>query len=95
MDLAGNIGTAKTYKVTLGKISPAMAITNPVQDITTNQGSILLQGVVADLTITEVVITCDGITYTPAVPAGVFEQLLVFAEEKTYTANCDGNRCRG
>ena len=84
-DFAGNIGTAKRT-VTFDNLSPALAITNPAQDITTKQANILLQGTVADLTITEVTITCDGITYTPTVAAGLFEQQLTFTEENTYTA---------
>jgi len=83
IDLAGNIGTVKRT-VTFDNISPAMAITTPAQDITTNQAGILLKGTVADLTITEVTITCDGITSTPTVSARMFEQQLTFVDEKTY-----------
>ncbi len=82
-DPAGNIGTAKRT-VTFDNINPALAVTNPPQDMTTNQSNILLQGTVADPTITSVAITCDGITSTPTVTTGTFEQPLTFSEEKTY-----------
>ncbi len=82
-DLAGNPSSAKRT-VTHDNVSPALAVTNPAQDITTNQASILLQGTVADLTITMVTITNDGNTYTPAVTNGAFEQSLTFSDEKTY-----------
>jgi hypothetical protein len=83
-DLAGNIGTAKR-SVTFDNINPALAVTNPAQDITTNQAAILIQGTVADLTIATVTITCDGKTFTPAVTTGTFEQQLTFIDAKTYT----------
>ncbi len=83
IDPAGNIGTAKRT-VMFDNINPALAVTNPAQDMTTNQSSILLQGTVADPTITSVTITCDGITSTPTVINGTFERQLTFSEEKTY-----------
>lgn len=82
-DLAGNIGTAKRT-VIVDNISPALAVTYPAQDITTNQSSILLQGTVADLTDLTVSISFDGVVSAATVSTGTFEQQLTFTEEKTY-----------
>lgn len=82
-DQAGNIGTAKRT-VTLDNVNPALAITNPAQDIATNESSITLQGTVADLTGVAVTISFDGTVYAPSVTAGTFQQTLTFTARKTY-----------
>lgn len=81
-DLANNTITGKRT-VTFDNLSPALAVTIPPQDITTNESNVLLQGTVSDLTALTVTVMVDGIEYTPAVTAGMFEQQLTFIDEKT------------
>ncbi len=82
-DLAGNTGTAKRT-VIFDDVNPVLAVTNPAQDITTNQPGILLQGTAADFTGISVTVTFDNVVSAPAVTSGAFEQQLTFTEEKTY-----------
>ena len=83
-DLATNSGTA-SRTVTFDNVGPALAVTNPAQDIATNQSSIMLQGTVNDLlTGATVTISFDGTTYTPVLSSGTFQQTLTFTSEKTY-----------
>jgi len=82
-DLAGNTSAIKRT-VILDNINPMLSISDPVQDIATNQPYIMLQGRVDDITGTAVAITLDGITYTPVVTNGTFQQRLLFSNEKTY-----------
>ncbi len=83
-DLAGNSGTAKRT-VIFDDISPALSITNPAQDILTNQAGILLQGTVSDLTDLIVTLTYDGTESRPTVTNGRFEQQLELTTEQTCT----------
>ena len=67
---------------------PAIAITTPVQDLRTNQSSIVIKGTASDadsLTAVSVTISKDGETFTPAVTNGAYEQAVTFTEEKAYT----------
>jgi flagellar hook assembly protein FlgD len=82
-DIAGNTGTGKRT-VIFDNVNPSLAVTNPAQDIMTNQPGLLLQGTVTDLTDITVAITFDGVASTPTVTAGAFQQQLTFTEEKTY-----------
>ena len=85
-DLAANSSMDKRT-VMLDNINPSLAVTNPAQDITTDQPGILLQGTVSDLTALTVTIAMDSATYTPAVTSGAFEQQLTFTSAKTYAAS--------
>ena len=83
-DQAGNTATAKRT-VVYDDQSPSLAITDPTQDISTNQQSITLKGTVSDaLTAVTVTITKDGEVYTPTLTNGAFEQIISFTTEKTY-----------
>jgi len=79
------INTSTTVRtVMFDNISPALAITSPGQDITTNQTNTLLQGTVSDILIATVLVSDGTNTFTPAVTNGVFQQTLTFSDEKTY-----------
>jgi prenyltransferase beta subunit len=83
-DLAGNANTQKR-SVIYDDQAPSLAITEPAQDIRTNQASLLLQGSVADAyTAVTVSIDVDGQTFAPEVIDGHFEQQLVLSAEKSY-----------
>jgi hypothetical protein len=82
-DAAGKFGTVKRT-VILDNINPALAVTNPAQDITIHQTSITLRGTVSNLTAATVTVTVDGVVYTPQVTNGEFQQYIAFTAEKTY-----------
>ncbi len=64
---------------------PSLAITDPKQDIRTNQANIILKGTVSDpYTAVKIAISMDGQTYTPLVTNGNFEQQLMVTQEKNY-----------
>ena len=78
-DVAGNVVTATAKRtITFDGSAPALAITNPNQDITTALSSITLSGTVSDQSVVTVTITHNGQTYTPAVTSGAFSQQLSF-----------------
>ena len=62
---------------------PALAITYPAQDITTDLAILTMQGTVSD-TLTTVSITQDGKTFTPPVTNGAFRQELTLSTFKQY-----------
>jgi len=83
-DQAGNPANDKRT-VIFDDRKPSLAITDPGQDLRTNQGSITVKGTVTDaLTQPIVTITMGMDTFTPQVTNGAFEQTVSFAEEKTY-----------
>ncbi|WP_041245589.1 CARDB domain-containing protein [Geotalea uraniireducens] len=83
-DQAGNPANDKRT-VIFDDQKPSLAITDPGQDLRTNQGSITVKGTVTDaLTQPTVTITMGMDTFTPQVTNGAFEQAVSFAEEKTY-----------
>ncbi len=82
-DLATNQSTLKRT-VTSDDQNPSLSITEPAQDIRTNQESILLKGETTDITAITITVTKDQETYTPAVVNGQFEQLLTLTDEKMY-----------
>ena len=85
-DLAGNTATAKRT-VTYGSSNSSLtlSVTNPSQDITTSNSSLVLKGKVSDgeqhVALT---ISMNGKTYTPKVDDGVFQQRLTFSTPKLY-----------
>jgi hypothetical protein len=83
-DPAGNTSSAKrtiTYEVA----QVSVAVTSPEQDITTSNSSLTLKGTVADGVGTPTIsITIDGITYSPAIKNGRFQQRLTFDTAKQY-----------
>jgi hypothetical protein len=83
-DLAGNTTNA-ARTLTYDNTNPSLAITNPGQDITTAQSSLIITGTVSD-TITSVVVTIslNGQTLSPTVTNGTFSQLLTFPGEGTW-----------
>lgn len=84
IDLAGNSSSLKRT-VIYDDQKPSLAVTVPAQDIRTNKADLTIVGTVSDpYTAVTVSITVDGITYTPAVVDGQFEQPLTFSEEKNY-----------
>ncbi len=82
-DLAGNTSTAKRT-VTFDDRNPSLSVTEPAQDIKTNQSNVIIKGEVADLTVVTATVTMDGNIYTPAIADGKFQQALAFNIEKTY-----------
>ncbi|KAF0215597.1 MAG: hypothetical protein FD174_4045, partial [Geobacteraceae bacterium] len=83
-DLAQNESSAKRT-VTYDAQAPNLAITEPAQDITTTQGSILLKGAVSDaLSAVTVTIATNDQTFTPPVTDGMFEQTILLPEAKSY-----------
>ena len=83
-DLAGNRGSQKRT-VIFDDQKPSLAVTEPNQDIKTNQGSLAIKGTVFDaLTAVNVTISKDGDTFVPPVVNGTFEQTVTFREEKAY-----------
>ena len=83
-DLAGNT-SAQKRTVVYDDQKPSLAITDPPQDIRTNQSVLVLRGTVSDLyTQVGVIATMDGKSYTPQVVDGAFEQQLSFTQEKSY-----------
>jgi hypothetical protein len=82
-DLAGNTSTVKRT-VTFDNQNPSLSVTDPNQDIQTNQSTVVITGQVADITAVTVTVTMDGNVYTPAVTSGQFQQSVTFTEEKTY-----------
>ena len=83
-DLAGNQSSLKRTVVFDDQV-PSLAVTVPNQDIRTNQSSMTIKGTVYDaLTAVDVTISKDKEIFAPPVIDGTFEQVVNFAEEKTY-----------
>lgn len=83
-DGAGNTSSQKRT-VIFDDQKPALAITFPAQDIRTNKSDITITGTVSDpYTAVTVSILIEGMTYTPAVVNGQFEQQITFTTEKSY-----------
>ena len=83
-DLALNTATEKRT-VTYDNLAPCLSVTEPPQDISTDQAAMTIQGEVSDLTITTVTISIDGGTpETLTVTDGLFEKTVNFTQEKTY-----------
>ena len=81
---AKNISSVKRT-VTFNATKPALAITVPAQDITTDQSALTIQGTVSDsLSTVTVSIVVDGQTFTPTVTNGGFQQLVSFPTVKQY-----------
>jgi len=84
VDLAGNRSTVKRTVIYDDK-QPSLAVTDPGQDIRTNQGSIAIKGTAGDeLTAVTITVTMDGQSFTPALANGSFEQTVSFGTEKSY-----------
>lgn len=82
-DLAGNTSTVKRT-VTFDDQNPSLSVTNPAQDIKTNQAEMTIRGEAGgDLTAVTVTITIDENIYVPVITGGHFEQPVIFTEEKT------------
>lgn len=84
-DQAGNVGTAKRT-VVYDTTSPTIQISDPAQDMVTNQASYLVQGTAGDsLTTTTVAITVDaGQPAAVALATGAFSYSVPFAANKSY-----------
>jgi hypothetical protein len=83
-DLADNTSTQKRT-VVYDNQTPSVAMAVPVQDIRTNQSTLLLKGTASDPHTSVVIsIVMDGQIFTPPVVAGQFEQLVSFNSEKSY-----------
>jgi len=86
-DQAGNSATEKrTITSDTGK--PTLAVTEPPQDMTSTQPTLMLSGMVSDnsspVTVT---ITMDGLVFTPQVLNGAFQEQLTFSTAKEYAIN--------
>jgi len=84
-DQAGN-STSIKRSITCDPTSPALAVTNPSQDITTTQGSIIIGGTVTDAYSSAVInISANGQTYAPTVAQdGSFSQTIGLPTATTY-----------
>ena len=81
-DLAGNASNTSTRSVAYDNTTPSLAVTNPIQDITTAQGSLTVTGTVSDtITAASVTISFNGQTMAQTVINGTFSQLLTFPTE--------------
>jgi hypothetical protein len=83
-DSAGNTSTAKRT-VIFDDQNPSLSVTDPPQDIKTNQADMIIKGEAGDdLTAVIVTVTMDNNIYTPAVTNGQFGQPVTFTDKKTY-----------
>jgi len=84
-DQAGNVTSAKR-SVTSDTTAPTLAVTNPAQDCTTTQGSIVIIGSVTGAESGSVLsITVDGQLYAPALASdGSFTQTISLPANKNY-----------
>lgn len=80
-DPAGNVTTMKRT-VTYDNQKPTLAVVEPIQDVLTSKGSILVKGSVAD-NLAGVTVTVDDLPVTVGTD-GVFEKLIEFSEQKSY-----------
>ena len=86
-DLAGNVSTVKRT-ILFDDTKPTLAVTDPAQDGSTTQSTMVIKGTVADtITNPSITITVDGSSYSPVVINGAFSQQVTFASEKTYQIN--------
>jgi uncharacterized repeat protein (TIGR02543 family) len=84
-DLAGNMATVKRTVIS-DTDKPALAVTDPSQDITVTLPTLILSGTAGDSSSTvAVTIAMDGLSYAPEVVNGVFQQQLNFTSAKQYT----------
>jgi hypothetical protein len=85
-DLAGNSANAKrtvTYDNSTSQFT--LAVTSPVQDITTRNSTLTIRGTIVDATSrVNVTVTMNGRTYTPKVDDGAFRQRLTFTKAGLY-----------
>jgi Glucodextranase, domain B len=83
-DLAGNVSSTKrtiTYQVA----QVSVAVTSPAQDFTTSNSTLNLKGTVSDGVGSPIVtIAMDGVTYSPTVKNGRFQQRLTFTTAQQY-----------
>jgi len=85
-DLAGNTTSSKRTVTYASTQQLTLAVTYPVQDITTRQSTLILKGTVADAgNDVAVKIVMNGRTFTPRVYKGEFQQQLNFPIPKLYT----------
>ncbi|MBJ6798789.1 OmpL47-type beta-barrel domain-containing protein [Geomonas propionica] len=83
-DLAGNQSSLKRTAVFEDQ-APSLAVTEPNQDIRTNEGRLVVRGTGRDdLTAVAVTVQVDNDVYTPALVDGAFEQVVNLTGEKTY-----------
>jgi hypothetical protein len=85
-DLAGNKTAAKrTVTYEAASTSLTLAVTDPNQDITTEDSTLTLRGtVVGASSNVKVRITMDGKSFSPEVINGAFKQKLTFTKAKLY-----------
>jgi hypothetical protein len=85
-DLAGNTTSSKRTVTYASTQQLALAVTYPVQDITTRLSSLILKGTVANAgNEASIKIVMNGRTFTPRVYKGQFQQQLNFPTPKLYT----------
>lgn len=83
-DLAGNTSSQKRT-VIYDDQKPSLAVTDPPQDIRTNQSGLILKGTASDpYTQVGVTVTMEGQSHTPQVVNDSFQQALTFTQEKSY-----------
>ena len=83
-DLANNTSSQKRT-VIYDDQKPALAISEPGQDIRTNKANVTVRGTVSDpYTEVSVTVSVDDQTFTPIVINGGFEQAISLSAEKSY-----------
>ncbi len=82
-DQAANKSSAVKRTLVYDTTKPTLQINDPSEDIVTDQSSYLVKGAVSD-TQSTVTVAIDGVTSTPPVSSGLFEQLVNFSENKSY-----------
>ena len=83
-DRAGNTSSAKR-SITCDNIAPSLAITEPAQDMIARESTVILKGIVTDITDVTVSVTFDGATAIIPVINNAFSIPLTFTAAKTYT----------
>ena len=83
-DAAGNESTAVSRTVLSDPNSPALAITEPAQDIQLQVTSVTIKGTVTDATTTTVKLRFNGVDYPQTVTAGAFQQAITIPAEGSF-----------
>jgi hypothetical protein len=95
-DLAGNVSNAKRTVTYDNSTGLTLAITNPAQDITTSNSTLVLLGTVTNsMTNVKIRITMGKQIYNPVVRNGIFRQQLTFTSAKLYTITITASDASG
>lgn len=93
-DLYGNTSSMKRT-VTLDTANPVLAITDPIQDISTNKPNYVISGTVKDDASVSLAATVNGVTTPVAVTAGSYSFNVDFPQEGTYAVTLTATDAAG